>query len=1068
MASDSSKRFPKAWARRRSTLAKITRPAVSGVYPRKRLFRLLDSARERPVVWVTAPAGAGKTTLVAGYLQARKLSCLWYQLDEGDSDAASFFYHMGLAGTDAAPRRRPLPLLTAEYLAGLSIFTVNFFRELFDRLERPSVVVLDNYQDAAGPGGAVHEIVQQALDQIPEGINVVIISREDPPAIFARTRAAKRMTLVGWEELKLTEEESRAIVKQRSQSALLSSAALDQLHQAAHGWVAGIVLLTEHRRHNAESDLSLETLPTQAVFDYFASEIFRHNEPSVQAFLMKTSFLPKMVTPVAEVLTGEPQARNILEHLSQRNLFTVRHSEGKYEYHPLFRAFLLLRAHLSYGATEIHAFKLRSALLLADHGDPEGATNLLLDAQAWDEALAVILRHASSFVAQGRTQTLEAWFAKLPPDVREGNPWVLYWLGTCRIAFAPAQARPFFEHAFALFETQDDASPLYLAWSGIVESFVLERNEFKSMGKWLDLYESLSAGRKPPAPEIEAESIFKYIAALICHQFDHPNLPAYVRRAEKILKDERDENRRLEGITTLAPYYLWSGNVGEMRTLLERFGSMITPDAKPLAQLHWYTWTALQTGFDGETEKSLRAMRDGLALADSSGVYAVNVQLLGGSIWGQICAGNVTVARELLERMARLPRRGLVREAMYHHYVAIVLMHEGKVERALEESRRAVELAKEAAGIVEVIRYQANLIGLYACNGDTETALTMLAEALALAFRTKSGSMISHCLMCEADIRRRRGEHTQALEALRLGLRLRRETGSPTMPFLPRDSVANICAMALDADIEINYVRSVINLARLAPPVGTFPKGWPWPIRIYTLGRFSVSKDSEPLVFEGRGHKKPMELLRALVGFGARQIALARIAQSLWSDTDGDMASINAETTLHRLRRLIGEKSISVHDRELTLNDEQCWLDVWAFERLIDNPDPGASPSIQAQALLELYRGPFLEGDDSAYALAARERLRSKFLRAVARIGQALEAEGEWDKALLLYQQGIETDPIAEELYRRLMRSYRHLNRIPEAVGTYERCRAILASMLRLEPSDETRNLYVELLASRC
>jgi hypothetical protein len=88
------------------SIAKITRPRITGILPRKRLFHYLDSCRKYPVIWITGPAGSGKTTLVSSYLDANKLPCLWYQVDEGDSDIATFFSYMGMAARKAAPRKR--------------------------------------------------------------------------------------------------------------------------------------------------------------------------------------------------------------------------------------------------------------------------------------------------------------------------------------------------------------------------------------------------------------------------------------------------------------------------------------------------------------------------------------------------------------------------------------------------------------------------------------------------------------------------------------------------------------------------------------------------------------------------------------------------------------------------------------------------------------------------------------------------------------------------------------------------------------------------------------------------
>ena len=134
------------------TLSKITPPLLSDIIPRTRLFRLMDSGRKRPILWICGPPGSGKTTLAAGYLKDRNLPCLWYRLDEGDDDAGSFFYYMGLAARTAALRklpgnRRQLPLLSPENLLALPTFARRYFQDLYERLKAPSMIVFDNYHD---------------------------------------------------------------------------------------------------------------------------------------------------------------------------------------------------------------------------------------------------------------------------------------------------------------------------------------------------------------------------------------------------------------------------------------------------------------------------------------------------------------------------------------------------------------------------------------------------------------------------------------------------------------------------------------------------------------------------------------------------------------------------------------------------------------------------------------------------------------------------------------------------------------------------------------------------------
>jgi ATP/maltotriose-dependent transcriptional regulator MalT len=132
------------------SIAKISPPRLSNVFPRRRLFGLLDRKRTRPVTWVVGPPGGGKTTAVASYLGARSVRPLWYQLDEVDGDPATFFYYLALAVKKAAPRRRkPLPLFTPEHRRSLSMFTLRWCQSLQERLPRPCALVLDNYHEVA-------------------------------------------------------------------------------------------------------------------------------------------------------------------------------------------------------------------------------------------------------------------------------------------------------------------------------------------------------------------------------------------------------------------------------------------------------------------------------------------------------------------------------------------------------------------------------------------------------------------------------------------------------------------------------------------------------------------------------------------------------------------------------------------------------------------------------------------------------------------------------------------------------------------------------------------------------
>lgn len=245
------------------------------------------------------------------------------------------------------------------------------------------------------------------------------------------------------------------------------------------------------------------------------------------------------------------------------------------------------------------------------------------------------------------------------------------------------------------------------------------------------------------------------------------------------------------------------------------------------------------------------------------------------------------------------------------------------------------------------------------------------------------------------------------------------------------------------------------------------------PVRIHSLGRFSVQVHREAVTGSTKArNQRPLELLQALIAFGGRGVHAELLSQALWPDAEGDKAQNAFDVTLHRLRQLLGVKNLFlVHDRRLTLNSELAWVDAWAFERAVnhaerllgrlDQPDTLSQLARSQERILGLYQGAFLEREATrAWTLSLRERLRSKLLRHITEVGRAWEAAGEWDTAIRCYRRGLEIDPLIETLYQRLMCCYRDSGRIPEALASYQHCRAILAAQLQIEPSRSTRELY--------
>ena len=279
------------------SLAKTTRPSSAATIPRSRLFRWLHHAAKRPITWVWAPPGAGKTILIASYLVARHIANLWYQVDDGDNDIASFFYFLSLA----APRRRQtLPLLTPEYRQGLSTFTRRFFRELYGRLKTRFVLVLDNYQEVP-VDSPLHEVMRDALEGLPKGGRAIFISRSEPPPAFARLRAQRAMEILDWPQLRFTPMETTGLIRKLAPGRW-SRNAIEKLQTATDGWAAGLVLSLEQLRTQGETAEKPAEESSEVLFDYFAGEIFKKASPVTQDVVLQTSFVPRVTATMAEKL----------------------------------------------------------------------------------------------------------------------------------------------------------------------------------------------------------------------------------------------------------------------------------------------------------------------------------------------------------------------------------------------------------------------------------------------------------------------------------------------------------------------------------------------------------------------------------------------------------------------------------------------------------------------------------------------------------------------------------------------------------------------------------------------
>lgn len=1049
------------------SLAKLSTPRLSNIYNRTRLFKKLDEALHNPVVWLSAPAGSGKTTLIASYFKENKIKPLWYQVDEGDADIASFFNYLGvLYKQEVSKSKKNLPLLTPEYLYGLPTFTRNYFREFFSNIKNPGVLVFDNFQDA-GLDIPLHDLLQVIFEEIPAGLNIIVISRTDPVSSLSRLRVMNKIKILDWNDLRLKREESLSIAKIHNNVVEHehSNTVVQQLHDYSQGWVSGLTLMLESPEIIKE-EVSFSILAPEVLFEYFANEIFNKAARDAQEFLIKTAFLPYLTPSLVQDIVNYPDATGYLVDLYKRNYFIVStDNSGKhFQYHALFHDFLKARAGTYFDKPTLKSIKDQSARILIDFDMPDEAIVLLKENESWDELIQLVLSQADNVVALGRYLTLRSWIENIPKPITDAQPWLLFWMGASYQPFDMIISRNYYEQAYRLFYKGNDATGAYLSWSSAIDTFLYVWADFNPLDIWIKRFEKLQH-RFPeyPSKDIETRVISGMFAAVLWRRSERKELKIWTALAEGMIKqDDVAIHSKVILANNLLSYYIWwLGDIPESKRIISTINILTNhEELPPITQLMCKARESIFSSFTKPTEKCLLTVHEGLVISEDTGIYAFNFLLYSQAVYSCFSEGNLDKAKSYISNMSQYVMDGVYVDVAHYYYLNAWL--------AILEND-----VKTAAGYIDTIMDNSNRSGmpgmiypamilqadiLFEQNKHTESK-KIIDIVFKYASKNETQYKRLHCMLFYVRLCYASSQDEEALRWLNKALSLAKEQGYEKHSFMGwrRDVMSEIYAIALEENIETEYVCQNIIKRKLKPPVKhSCPTNWPFPIKITSLGTFKLVLNSELLIFKGKVQKKPIELLKAIIASGGKNVNAQRLAERLWPDTEGDAAYKALAITLKRARDLVqNKKALLLVEGELSLNPQYVWLDVWALEQAEQQHDEN-----QLQQTLILYQGSFLEGDDASWAIHLRHKLQEKIVNLISRLGKLYHDKKKWKSSISVYQRGLQIDPLFEDFYKGLMYSYIKLSKNSEAVKTYMQCKEKLRENLNISPSTDIISLY--------
>jgi LuxR family transcriptional regulator, maltose regulon positive regulatory protein len=399
----------------------------NGVVGRPRLIERLRRGTEAKLTLISAPAGFGKTTLLAEWLASNAddaSSPAWLSLDPSDDEATTFWSYVigalqmvapGVGTTSLSLLREPQPPPIRSILAAL----VNELSATSDQV----VLVLDDCHLIEAQ--EIHEGVAFLVEHLPPHVHVVIATRSDPGFPLARLRARGELAEIRAVDLRFTPDEAVAYLN-GVMGLDLTAEDVASLEARTEGWIAALQLaaLSIQGRSDVAEFIAGFAGDDRYIVDYLVEEVLQRQAEPVRRFLLRTSILARLNGPLADAVTGESGGKAMLEQLDRGNLFLVSLDDRRewYRYHHLFADVLLMRL-MDEHADLVPELHRRASAWYEVHSEPSEAIRHALTAGDLEHA-ADLLERAMPAMRRSRqgTAAMLGWLEKLPDELIGSRP----------------------------------------------------------------------------------------------------------------------------------------------------------------------------------------------------------------------------------------------------------------------------------------------------------------------------------------------------------------------------------------------------------------------------------------------------------------------------------------------------------------------------------------------------------------------------------------------------------------------------------------------------------------------
>jgi DNA-binding SARP family transcriptional activator len=802
----------------------------------------------------------------------------------------------------------------------------------------------------------------------------------------------------------------------------------------------------------------------------------------------------------------------ILRDHTRRNLFVQSFYDEKkgwhFRYHHLFRNFLKAKYLADTTSEERHALTLKIGNHYKQKGDLEGAIKHFLEAKAYPQAISLIEPMGRELLRKGRIGDLASWIDALPEDLFQKNPWLLLYRTIAKQFMAGQENVISFQKAHQLFKEKGETKGELISLAQLILTIVQTGVHPFPIHPLIKKAEVLLGSAESEAFPYERATLWYCTgqAYLLAEGDIRIGIQA-CENAYLISKEIHDIPLQAYALVSSVIGYICVGEFSRAEEASQKLETLVEKidhhkELKAMGTMINCILSISQGDFE-KAQLLSRTLQMGIEkygfIFMAPWVYEITgyLGLMRGDLIDAEQIGNryVSTARSLKNAFLK----GLALKLL-----GLIYLHQkdfGKAKEVIEQSIDA--LTKEAPSRYHLNRVKI-ILGLICHESkDVERGEKELSEAL--HYFSSISSYISqaeiHFVM--AFLQQDQGKKEKAASHLRTGFKIIKEKKYEYAYTLGTKYLMKACLLALELKVEgaMDYaayllsrrlasgaeeglkklsnhpdlmVREKVQEIRRAIHRLEIP-----PLRIEALGGFQVFHGNTPMKETEWDRNLPKHLLKAIVSYGGHTIPKEILIDELWPEESPKAAEKNFKTTLQRLRKSLepsihkdfSSSYIHLHDNLVILDPELCQVDADLFLSLLKKADEIEKRGDKKGALslyteaMEIYRGDFLP--DELYAPRAdkrREELRAKFIELLNKMAYLYEKQGALRKAIDCLKKAIQTDPLLEEPYQKLMTFYSIKGMYNEALRTYEDCKKALKKELKTKPDSATTAIYNKVL----